>query len=300
MSRFLKAHLLLLFVAFSYSLNYFIAKQIFEEVHPFVVIGLRAIFGAVFFGAIYFIFIREKVDFKQDWLKIVASAFFGVSFNQLFFIWGLSYTSEINASVLMITAPIFVLILGYFINKTPITSLKVVGLVICVVGAFFLIGGKKMNFSGKSVIGDVMIIVNAASYGIYLVLVKPLLKKYNPFTIVAYLFFFGAILNFSLGLPHIVEVGKVGISAETSWRIAYVLVFVTAGAYLLNMLAMKSVGSLVVGVYVYLQPVLTNTFSLIIHKDLNLEKIAFSLLVILGVFLTSYADRISWRFKKST
>ena len=77
--------------------------------------------------------------------------------------------------------------------------------------------------------------------------------------------------------------------------IAFIVLFVTFIAYLLNTWALKYVDSSVVGIYIYLQPVFTTVMALMVAKDvLTLPKVLFSLLIFAGVYLVSDIGKIKW------
>ncbi len=75
---------------------------------------------------------------------------------------------------------------------------------------------------------------------------------------------------------------------------AYVLIFTTFLAYLLNAMALRSVNASVVGMYVYLQPLLASIVAIALSKDeLNLAKVVAGLLIYLGVYLVSSSEKIA-------
>ena len=122
----------------------------------------------------------EKVE-KKDLGLIALCGLFGVAVNQLCFFNGLKLTSPVNASLIMLTTPIMVLIASSLYIRERITIAKVIGIIIGAAGATLLILGTNNNPTSQSNIwGDLLILINASSYAIYLVLVKKLMKKYNP------------------------------------------------------------------------------------------------------------------------
>lgn len=124
---------------------------------------------------------------------------FGVAANQLMFIKGLSLTSEIHASLLMITTPILVMVASWFVLKETVTWRKIIGIIIGGFGVYLLVqGGTNETQSTSTVSGDLLIVGNAAVYAIFLVIAKPLMQKYSPFTIALWIFFMVGLLCFHL------------------------------------------------------------------------------------------------------
>jgi drug/metabolite transporter (DMT)-like permease len=272
-------------------------KTVFEEgISNFAVLSLRCLVAAVGFVTFHQLVIRAKVPPRGDLLKLALCGLFGVAINQMFFLWGLKETSRVNAAVLMITTPVFVFALAALLRHERITVLKVVGLVLSFAGAVGLIlsgASETIQISGANISGDAMIMVNAASYGIYLVLVRPLVLKYNAFTIVMWIFIFGAIPNILIGMPALLSTDFSVMSDKAVFGIVFLIVGATFGAYFLNAWAMKRVPSSAVSIYIYVQPVLVTLFSAYLgFGEVTLLNIQFILLIFAGVYLVSMRRRV--------
>ena len=77
---------------------------------------------------------------------------------------------------------------------------KAIGITIGLAGALTVILHKG-NASGEAGIwGDLLIFLNASSYGLYLITVKPLMSKYHPITVIKWVFTFGLIGVIPFGL----------------------------------------------------------------------------------------------------
>ncbi|HYG50380.1 MAG TPA: DMT family transporter, partial [Flavobacteriales bacterium] len=234
-------------------------------------------------------FIREKMEKKHIWFCALL-AFFGVAANQTLFISGLSITSPINASIMMLTSPILVLIIAVFMKRENFTIAKIIGMLLGFSGAgiVILFGSAKKNDS--SVQGDLMILANALSWGIFLVLSKPLMMKYTTITVMKWVFLFGAVYTTPLGICQAAQVNVQDFNPVTWFNFLYVIIATTFLAYLLNTYALKSLSSSIVGAYIYLQPVLATLFGIIFGMSaLNFYQVTGALGVFAGVFLISYA-----------
>ena len=119
---------------------------------------------------------KEKIDLA-DFPRIIAAALFGVALNMLTFFKGLSYTSPIMGAVLMVTTPMIVLILSAFIMRERMKKRKVLGIVLGLAGTISLIlYGKSMINAPNEMLGNLLVFINAVSYGFYLILVKKLIS----------------------------------------------------------------------------------------------------------------------------
>ena len=290
MSRTIKAHIALFIVALLYGGNYSIAKLVLDDNHiqPLGFVVMRALTGLVLFWIIHLTFVQEKVE-KKDFPLIILCALFGVAINQMLFFVGLKYTTPINGSLIMTTTPILVLLTSAIIIKEKITFKKMIGITLGAAGAIILISfGKELSFQQDQLFGDVMIFINAVSYGTYLVIVKKLMTRYHPITVIKWVFTFGFFMVIPFGIGDLKIVQWADFS-QTIWlAVAYVLIGVTFLTYLLNALALKIVNPSVVSIYIYLQPLLATFIALMMEKDeLNLIKIIAAVLIFLGVYLVS-------------
>ena len=126
---------------------------------------------------------------KSDLFKLALCGLFGVAINQMLFFEGLNLTTPINAAVIMVTNPILVLIMGAFLATEAITKRKILGIALGATGAISLITyGGAVELNSDHFWGNIMVLINAASYGVYLVLVKPLMQKYKPITVISWVF----------------------------------------------------------------------------------------------------------------
>lgn len=290
MSTRIKAHLALFSVALIYGANYTIAKFVLDDgyIKPLGFILLRIVTGMILFIIIHQVFIKEKIK-RKDIPLLVLCGLFGAAINQMFFFMGLEKTTPINASLIMTTTPIMVLLIGSVMLKEKITSRKVLGVLIGACGAVILIlYGQKLNFNRNGMLGDFMVMINAISYAIYLVLVKYLMKKYHPITVVKWVFVFGAIFAFPFGIGQLSEIEWASFTSWVWIAVAYVLIFTTFFAYLLNAFALKTVQASTASTYIYLQPLLATMIAVLVASDhLAPLKVISGILIFIGVYLVS-------------
>ena len=256
MSDKIKAHILLSFVAIFYGLNYIIAKDVLnkEFITPAGFIMLRAVGGAIFFTIFHALFIREKLE-RKDFIYAALCSIFGVALNMLSFFHGLKMTSPSHASLIMVMTPIIVLVISALTIQEKLTAKKVLGIFFGLIGAVILIYSKQSTSSDEaSLVGDLFVLLNASSYGVYLVLVRRLIMKYHPITVIKWVFVFGALFVIPFGGKDLLATEWV-IFPDYIWiSIAYVLICTTFLAYLFNVYALNLVMPSTVGFYIYFQP----------------------------------------------
>jgi drug/metabolite transporter (DMT)-like permease len=258
-------------------------------VKPFAFILLRVATASVLITFFHKLFIKERKIDKPDYLKFFVCAVFGVAANMLLFFKGLSITTPINASVLMMNTPIFVVVISLFWNKEKITFLKGLGIVLATFGAIMLVGGTKFQFNSSKVIGDLMVAANAVIYAFYLVYAKALTHKYHPLTVTMFGFLMGTILVFPFGFSEFLQIDWGTFSTQIWLCVLFITVGSTFVTYVLNAYALKHASSSLVGSYIYLQPVFATLIAISTGTDLlSFEKLIFMLIVFLGVYSASY------------
>jgi len=302
MNESIKAHLALISVAIIYGLNYTIAKDVMVKGYmtPFGFIMLRTIAGLVLFTLFHALFVREKMKNKDIAYAALCSVF-GVALNMLAFFEGLKHTSPIHGSLFMVLCPILILLISAVIIKEKITTRKVVGILIGLIGAIILIIHSSIsNDKVASLYGDVLIMINAASYAFYLVLVRKLIKKYHIITVIKWIFIFGTILVIPFGGQELASTNWSSFTPSIWMAVGYVLLFTTFVAYLLNGYALTKVMPSTVGFYIYFQPLIAATFAIICGQDhLDILKIVSAIFLFYGVFLINKPGAIRARIDQN-
>lgn len=298
-SKTLSAHIALFLVNTLYGASHVLAKGVMPAyLTPNVFILFRAFGATVLFWLVKAFFVRERVE-RKDLLLLAFCGMFGVAINQLFFFHGLNLSSSINSGIIMAFNPILVVILSFFVLKESITVTKAVGILLGTSGAILLTLTAGTG-KGDSMLGDFFLFINALSYAIYLVIAKPLMKKYSPLTVITYVFTFGLgmLLVYPPVLTELFQTNFAVIPIEAWLKIVYVVVGVTFMTYLLTMYGLKYLTPSVSSAYIYFQPVMVMFFAfsfsaLGIAADytgtITLEKIAYMLVIFLGVYITSHS-----------
>ena len=273
-----------------YGITYTIAKDVMPNyIKPYGFILLRVSSATLIFWTVGLFTKQQKIE-KSDYKKILIASFFGITLNMLAFFKGLSLTSPISASVMMVTSPIMVLIFSSILIRKPIGKQRILGVFIGLVGALFLItlGNSSTGNSTNSAFGNFLVFLNAASYGLYLVLAKDLVKKYNPIVFIKWLYLFGLIFVIPFGYTELTAVIWEEIPTNIYWNISFVLLFTTCITYLFNLYGLSKLKPTTVSVFIYLQPVIATIYALIVGSDsLNFVKLCSTLLIFLGVYLVT-------------
>jgi drug/metabolite transporter (DMT)-like permease len=282
-------------VSLIYGVTFTIAKDVMPHyIDAYGFILLRVGGSAILFWIVWVFMKMLKVGPNEkialhDFPRIIACAFFGVALNMLTFFKGLSMTSPISAAVIMVCTPLIVLILSAVIIKEKMRKRKILGILLGLFGTSFLIlYGKSVENNSNVSLGNFLVLVNAVSYGYYLVIVKKLMDKYNAFTFVKWIYLFGFLMVIPFGLSQFQSVDWAILPSDIVGKIGFVVVFSTFFTYLLNLLSMRELKPTLVAVFIYLQPLFATVFAISLGKDeLSWVKISSAILIFTGVYLVT-------------
>ena len=276
-------------VSIIYGVTFTIAKDVMPEyIDAYGFIVLRVGGSVILFWLISFFGPKEKIA-KADFPRIIAAAFFGVAFNMLTFFKGLSYTSPIMGAVLMVTTPMIVLVLSAIMMKERMENRKILGIFLGLAGTVALIlYGKSLVNATNATLGNILVFVNAISYGFYLIIVKKLMDKYNAFTFVKLIYTFGFLMVLPFGWKEFQAVNFATLPIDIVYKVVFVVLFSTFLTYLLNLLSMRELKPTTVAVFIYLQPLFATIFAISLGKDdLSWVKIISALVSFAGVYLVT-------------
>jgi drug/metabolite transporter (DMT)-like permease len=220
-------------------------------------------------------------------------SFFGVTLNQFLFISGLALTKASNTSLLAVTIPIFALTVGSVLGIEKLRSLTIFGIAAAAIGVVLLIDPRNASFSSETTLGDVLIILNSLSYGIYVVVSKDVITRNGALKSIAWVFIFASLICVPVGLYSLSAVEISTVSPTVWFLLLYIALAATLLPYLLNAWALARVNPSMVAVYIYLQP-LIGFFTAVVFLD---ERVTWwtlfaATLIFCGVFLVTRGRRL--------
>src|SRR5450759_3800753 len=283
------AHLSLLGANIIYGLNYSIAKAVMpDHIKPFALVSLRSISAAILFWITSLFIPKEPVN-RRDLLYMFGCSFFGVVINQTLFLVGLDMTTPINSSIILSTNPIFAFVFAALILRERITFLKGTGLAIGLSGVLLLIlQNGTPDLASTTFLGDVYTLVNTISWAFYTVIIKRMLEKYHPVTVMKWTFFFGMLATIPVGYNQWSTMDWLSIPVNAWFGIGFVVVFATDLGYLLISFGLRRLSPTIVSTYTYTQPVIAAYIASVMGQDhIDLVMVISALLIFAGVFVVS-------------
>lgn len=229
---------------------------------------------------------------KRDYRRLAILSLFCVTLNQLLFIGGLSLTKASNTSLLVVTIPIFTLLISAVAGTERLRVTKVIGILLAAVGVVFLIDPRNASFSSQTTIGDILIILNSFSYAIYIANSKDVITRNGALRSITWIFIFASIVCVPLGAVSLFTIDFAAVTPSVWLLVLYIAIVATAAPNLLNTWALARVNPSTVAVYIYLQPLIGFTLAAIFLAEVvDIRFVIAALLIFAGVYLTTKRNR---------
>ena len=281
--------------------NFFFATSIVAVKHispsfiqPMALTAIRVGGTAILFWLFFGLKSNTHQFHKADFYIILICAITGIAMNQNFSIKGMSLTSPIHASLLVLTTPIVITLLAAFFLKEKLTPTKIVGLLLGISGGVLLVFSRDLAVTNKSnqALGDMFIIFGAISYSTYVILMKSIAHKYSNTAILKWVFLIGSLFSIPLGWHDLQLVPWTSFDALSWFCLMYIVLGATFFAYQLVNFGIHKLGASVAGSYIYAQPFFATIAAIIfLNESVTLTKFVSAGLIMTGVFFANYKPK---------
>ncbi len=246
-----------------------------------IVITTSRLTGAAILFWILSIFTpREKID-RKDYPYLILMALCGMVLNQYPIIIGLQYTAPSHATLAASLTPITALFLARVFFKEPIGWRRASGVLVAFLGVSTLIFASSSSGGRSSILGDALCLGSQFFATLYFVFFIRIIKKYNPITLLKYLFTIAAVIASPWVTDDMINYPWVSLSTVNIASLFYIVFFATFISYLLLIPAQKHLPASVVVIYNYVQPVI----ALCISVWLGLESFGYLSAIALGLII---------------
>lgn len=271
-------------------------KIAFRYLDPFPLAAIRIVGGAVALIAMSRWLIRGVPVPMNEAPRIGLFAFLGVIINQGLFILGLERTTAIHATLIITTIPVFTYLIAVLMRREVFGPRRALGIAVALSGIAYLLGLSDLAASSRTLVGDVMVLLNSLSYASFLVLSKPFAERYDPTSLTLSLFLVASAFFLPLGLL----MGLLPQASAMPWQgwavMAFIIAGPTVGAYVINNTALQRVPASTVAVFVFLQPIVaTSTAIVFLGERLTLRLVPAAALVFLGVWTVAVRTPVRGR-----
>ena len=286
-----KAHIAVLSTNIFFAVNFSLVKYISPAlVKPYALNLLRVGVSLILFWLLWTLSNIHPHIQRKHWPRFFLCALTGVAINQMLFIKGLTLTSAIHASLLMLLTPIIITVFAFIVLKERVTIPRALGLALGIGGTLLLVLTKEQSSSATNyLLGDLLIVINAISYTIYFIIVKPLMAEYPPLHVVRWVFTFGFFMILPFGWNEVFSIQWESFEWTHYASLAFIVIAGTFLAYFFNIYGIQYLGAGTTGAYIYTQPVFAAIIAVIFfHENLTPAKLLAAIMIFLGVFLVSF------------
>lgn len=283
------AHLGLILESTLYAGSYIVAKYVVPDpISPLELTLLRAIFAGVLFTLFHFLFVREKVT-RRDLGLLAICSFVGISASNICFFKGISLTSPLNGALITLSAPLF-LVMFSIMAKGEIELKRLLGIFIGAAGGAFLVFGDSgaIDAAPNPILGNLLIGLSAGCFAVYLTLIKPLLLRYRPVTVLRWLFSFSMLYLLPFLGMDLLALPWSNFSLQAWGALFFILICITFITFLLNTFALRVLNPSVVSTYIYTTPLITAAIGVVLqHDHFSVFLIVAGVLILTGGYLVS-------------
>lgn len=281
----LRVHLILIASALCFASLPVVGRLVVGEIPPGGIVMARMTGGALIFLVIAWRRGTLKID-RADLPLIITCALMGNVINQEMFVHALAHTTATNAVVIGSTIPVFTLLGALVFGRETLRLYRALGMALAFTGVMILVGADELSLSSDHFVGSVLVLINALSYGVFLVIVRPLAAKYDPFALLAIMFTIGVPIAIPIGIYEFSSSGPLG--ANEYGFLAFLIAVPTVAAYALTQLALKRAEASLVAAYIYLQPVFAAIGAmLLLGEQIGPKTIVCGAIVLSGVWLAA-------------
>jgi drug/metabolite transporter (DMT)-like permease len=203
-------------------------------------------------------------------LALLPAAILGVGGNQLLFALGLHRTTPAHASVITACVPVLTLIAAVVAGQERLRWHKVASLALALTGVLILLEiDLGVPADGGTWVGDLLVLTNATTYAIYLVVMRRLGRSIDAPTATALCFGYSVVLVLPFAAPDLgASTAEALLRPGVLGWVVFAILGSTVTTYLLNNWALRHADSSLVALYIYTQPIVATALSTALGHDL--------------------------------
>jgi len=281
-AKMLKADLSLIFIVMIWGTTFPLMKIALGNVKPFYFISLR--FTTAFIVLTLILNTRLK---KINWRTFKIGSFLGLwlFFGFAFQIYGLQFTTASRSGFITGLSVIIVPVLSIFILKDRPTLSSWLGVLLALIGMYFLTGFTEAGFN----IGDLLTFFCAVSIAMQIVFLSKYIIKEDPLVItwlqITTVMVLGTIISFFESASGTLTINNYAV-------IIYTGIFATALAIFVQSRAQQFTTSTHAGLIFSLEPVFGAIFSfLILNERLSTMGMIGAVLIFSGIILSEIGNK---------
>jgi drug/metabolite transporter (DMT)-like permease len=283
--------LILLSTSFLWGGNFVYSKFLVSHASPVTLTTLRWVIAVIVLLPLLIKKERKLLPPKDSILPLFLMGVTGVVFFNIFQFLALAQTSSINAGLISTLNPLSIAASSAFFLRERLRVRQLLAMLLSFIGVVIVIS--KGSFSRVLALdvnsGDLWMIAAVILWGIYSVCGKWAMKKVSPLAATFYSGVFGTVMLLPFNHNGF---NVTAIDTPFILSLLYTAVVSTVVCMLLWNLGIQKVGPTKSGIFLNFNPIFTAILAFfILHEMLNWAEIAGGMIVIIGCWLFSRADK---------
>ncbi|MCA1031651.1 DMT family transporter [Bacillus timonensis] len=268
-----------------WGISFVSTKTLLQKIDIYSLVSLR--FGiASLFLFFLLLLLRHPISIKQAIIpNLFILAIVGVFIHQLIQATALLSIEASSAGWIISFTPIFTALLSFFFLSERFTFSRLIGITISVFGVLLITShktGGTIQFSAN--LGYLFMIASALNWAVYSILLKSFRLTYSPLVITFWTSFIGFLMTVPLFIRNEGHTVLTILSPYEWVHLLFLGIFVSGIAYWYWSKALEVLEATQVSVFMYLQPMVTATFAMLLLKEqLVYSTIIGGILIIIGV-----------------
>jgi drug/metabolite transporter (DMT)-like permease len=278
-------YILLFIVQILFGVNFVASKVVVTSWSPFAFASLRFMVSGVVILLALKVLGKSITLKKEYWKNTLILAFIGFSFSQSCFLYGLSMTTSTNTALISSTIPLFIFLINRFRGVGSWSKTKLIGLMISFIGVLVLRKIETFSLSDSGMWGDLLVLGACSSLAVMISFSSDYFQKVDPIIGSAHMFWVGGLFLLPLWFMDGFSF-PVNASASFYGSLLFSIIGATCLTYLFNNIALKRVDSDVVGLFIFLQPIVAAIFALVtMNTQIEMRSLGAFILILIGVNL---------------
>jgi len=247
-----------------------VGKVATESFDPLLLAGLRVVVAtAVFWGLRIGRFAPSEQMPTMQRFKLAALGLIAVGAAQMFDFSGLALTTATDSSLMVIGEVIFTAVLAVLIAKEHLGWQRSIGLVIGIGGVVILTlgGAPNSEYAPNRALGNTLVLAALFCESLFTVVGASLAQRYHPMTVMRWTYTGSLVIWVPLILYTVVSGTFPTVGWDAWLAVAYVAIFTSVISYLLWFWVLRSAGSSLGAVSLFIQPVVGSLIGLLVLQE---------------------------------
>lgn len=294
-------YLWLVTVPIIWGFNFICLKILYRPEVGFTVPGMLSVRYIIMFVGLGLCLLFLEKDWRidrEDWKYLLIFAIITVGIYQYLFAKAIELTSASESALLISTAPIWAFLISLAIGLEKFDSRRLAGVLVGFLGIGLVIygGAGGQNIPQTHILGDGVMIIAAILWAAYAVFSPPLLKKYSPMKIVAWVHILGAVMLIPIGFGDMMKVDLLHLGLVPWVCILQYSVLAGVYAFIIWYQGVQKIGAAQTMLFQYLVPPLALAAAyLILHEVPTWMQMLGMGVTLIGIHLARKRNSITRR-----